>query len=209
MKREHDMLVHTRTIVAPDDGQPLLVGVRGDAPTSTGVYRFTNPRTGVTHRLTFGIQAWGSVDEGELRSEVTYAVSDEDAFRAERGGRRVAPETQLTPLTQLILSLNHLIDTGDYDDISIDEVYEWIEARSVLPALHARVGSDADLSLYLQDGVYVEWAGFYTARLWQLHSAYAGDHERRWGVRRLGLALLLAWTNEIIQLGSGWHAGRE
>ncbi|QDE27997.1 hypothetical protein FIV45_12300 [Paremcibacter congregatus] len=34
---------------------------------------------------------------------------------------------------------------------------------------------------------------------------YAGQHRRKWGVENNGLCLLLVWTNEIIQRGTGWY----
>jgi hypothetical protein len=41
--------------------------------------------------------------------------------------------------------------------------------------------------------------------LQRMCNAYSGDERKKWGVENSGLCLLLAWTNEIIQQGSGWH----
>ena len=45
------------------------------------------------------------------------------------------PKAKLTALTLLILELNHLIDTGEYNDMTIDEVYPQIENKNILPFL--------------------------------------------------------------------------
>jgi hypothetical protein len=41
--------------------------------------------------------------------------------------------------------------------------------------------------------------------MYQMYGGYAGNERRKWGIENLGLCLLLAWTNEIIQQGSGWY----
>jgi len=38
-----------------------------------------------------------------------------------------------------------------------------------------------------------------------MYEGYAGNERRKWGIENLGLCLLLAWTNKIIQQGSGWY----
>lgn len=43
----------------------------------------------------------------------------------------------------------------------------------------------------------------YEEKMNQIYNAYAGDERRKWGVQNLGLCLVLAWTNEIIQWGEG------
>lgn len=115
------------------------------------------------------------------------------------------PTVKLTALTLLILELNSLIDSKRYDDISIDEVYDWIDEESILPSLRERTGTDSDLSVYGAEGPYSNFSKFYHEEMKQLAGGYAGDHRRKWGVENLGLCLLLAWTNELIQGGAGWH----
>ena len=50
------------------------------------------------------------------------------------------PAVSLTYLTLLILQYNKLIDSGKYDDITIDEVQRHIEAGTVLEFIQERAG---------------------------------------------------------------------
>jgi hypothetical protein len=110
---------------------------------------------------------------------------------------------QLNALTLLILQLNILIDTGKYDDITIEEVYSHIDRGTILEFLKERGQGDIDLSIHLSEA-YGDFQSFYIKQLQSLYDAYAGDERRKWGVQNQGLCLLVAWTNEIIQQGSGW-----
>lgn len=115
------------------------------------------------------------------------------------------PKVKLQVLTLLILEINHLIDTGRYNDISISDIYREIEKGSVLRFLKEKAGSDIIiLGSLLEPDTYPNFEQYYSEQLQQLYNAYGGD-ERKWGVNNLGLCLLLAWTNEIIQHGSGWY----
>ena len=49
-------------------------------------------------------------------------------------------------VTWFILNINHAIDTGKYQDISLEEVKEHIDAGDLLPYLRERLGDDVDFS---------------------------------------------------------------
>ena len=153
-----------------------------------------------------------------LRNQIVHAndqaISEDDALRyvevaeaikKEISGLVRVPKFTLTSLTYLVLSLNSVIDTGKHQGITVDEIYEAIRAKNVLPFVKQRVGGDIDLSLYLKTDSYSEFIQFYNDELLAYCEAYGGDHRRKWGVENSGLCLLLAWTNEIIQKGSGWN----
>lgn len=110
-----------------------------------------------------------------------------------------------TALTLLILQLNSLLDTGKYDDISIEEVHEQIDNGNILRFLQERAGDDIDLSIHLNTDVYGDFERFYVEYLQSIYHAYAGNERRKWGVENKGVCLLIAWTNEIIQQGTGWR----
>ncbi|RLG44326.1 MAG: hypothetical protein DRN81_04780, partial [Thermoproteota archaeon] len=59
------------------------------------------------------------------------------------------PSVKLTALTLMILEINHLIDTGRYDNISIDEIKKEIEKGTVLQYLQEKAQEDIDLSIIL------------------------------------------------------------
>ncbi len=113
------------------------------------------------------------------------------------------PKVKLTALTLLIMEINRLIDTGKYNDISISDIYSAIQKRNIFGYLKERAGDDIDLSWLVQG--YRGFEEFYSERLEQLYNCYSGDERKKWGVQNLGLCLLLAWTNEIVQEGGGWY----
>lgn len=115
------------------------------------------------------------------------------------------PKVMLTAITLLILELNSLIDSGRFNDVTLDEVYEWIRDENVIHSLAERTKGHSDLSIYSVDGPFRNFVEFYHEQMKGIYDACAGDHERKWGVRNSGLCLLLAWTNQLIQQGSGWH----
>lgn len=106
--------------------------------------------------------------------------------------------------TLLILNLNHMLDTGKYDSITIEEVHRHIKDRSVLRWLREIGKGDIDLSGHLDTDVYGNFEELYSNYLQNMAGGYAGDERRRWGIEKRGLCFLIAWTNEAIQLGSGW-----
>ena len=115
------------------------------------------------------------------------------------------PRVKLTALTLLVLEINHLIDTGKYNHISISDIQNEIQKRNILRYLKEKAGNDIDLSLFLEGKAYQGFEEFYSERLEQLYNCYSGNERRKWGVENLGLCLLLAWTNEIVQQGAGWY----
>ncbi len=115
------------------------------------------------------------------------------------------PSIRLQSLTLTILQLNHLLDTGKYNDISTEDVKNEIEKGTILRYLKDKAKGDIDLSLFLESDTYPNFEKLYCEQLQSILEAYGGDERRKWGVEKLGLCLLIAWTNEIIQLGSGWY----
>ncbi|PMY45415.1 MULTISPECIES: hypothetical protein [Pseudomonas] len=110
---------------------------------------------------------------------------------------------KVTALTGLILQINKAIDSGKYNDITISEVHNAINSQGLLRFIKERCGKDVDLSIHLESNVYGDFEEYYEEKMNQFYNAYAGDERRKWGVENLGLCLVLAWTNEIIQWGEG------
>ncbi len=115
------------------------------------------------------------------------------------------PQIKLNRLTLLILEYNHLLDTGKYNHITIDDIHREIKKGTVLRYIAETAAGDADLSLYLDVKDELGFEQQYAKHLQSIHGGYAGQERRKWGVGNLGLCLLIAWTNEIVQQGSGWH----
>jgi hypothetical protein len=108
---------------------------------------------------------------------------------------------KVSALTLLVLHVNSLVDSGKYNDISIKDVHKAIEGKRVLRFLQERCGSDIDLSIHLESNTYGNFEDFYERSIGEIFGGYAGQERRKWGVENLGLCLILAWTNEIIQRG--------
>jgi hypothetical protein len=119
------------------------------------------------------------------------------------------PQFKLTQLTLLILEYNHLLDTRKYDYITIKDIHREIKNRSVLRYIAKEAADEADLSMYLDVEGNSDFENQYAQQLQSIYGGYAGQERRKWGVENLGLCLLVAWTNEIIQTGSGWHPNED
>lgn len=115
------------------------------------------------------------------------------------------------PLTLVVLTLTHLLDTGRFDSVTLDEVKARIADGTILRWLQTRTGDD-DLGLLdiLLDGkTYGDFERRYVTSLQAIEGGYDGQERRKWGVENRGICLLLAWTNEILQQGHGWLAPGE
>jgi hypothetical protein len=116
------------------------------------------------------------------------------------------PKQKLQVLTLLIMEFNHLIDTGKYNHISIEDIHKTIENKNIIEYLSNETSGDSDFSLFLKEGsLYSNYVKYYHEQMYNIYCASAGDERRKWRVENSGLCLLVAWTNEIIQHGSGWH----
>jgi hypothetical protein len=111
-----------------------------------------------------------------------------------------------TPLTLMILHLNSVLDSGKYDGITVEEVKDHIDDRSILPWLRQRAPElEDELREILDTDLYGDFEEFYVGQLQDILGGYGGRERRKWGVEKKGLCLLIAWTNEIVQRGSGWR----
>lgn len=115
------------------------------------------------------------------------------------------PSQKLTVLTLLILEYNSLIDSGKYTHITIKDIHNAIKNKNVIKYLKEVTGSDSDFSLFIDHVPYIKYVEEYNEQLYRLYGGYAGYEGKKWGVKNSGLCLLIAWTNEIIQQGSGWY----
>lgn len=105
-------------------------------------------------------------------------------------------------LTLLIYYLNRLLDTGRYDDITLEDVSSHIEDGSILQFIQTRAGEDVHFDIFLKSTTFGNFESFYVTYVQSLLDVY-GDN--KWGVSNRGLCLLIALTNEILQQGSDWR----
>lgn len=116
---------------------------------------------------------------------------------------RSPPEIPLNALTLMILELNALQDSGAYDDITVQDVRERIDKGSVLLWLQERTGS-----VHLGNS-YPGFEKWYLVYLQSIYDRDKSQQGQKWGARKKGLSLLIAWTNEIIREGKGWQANQD
>ena len=102
------------------------------------------------------------------------------------------PEVKLTALTLLVLRLNSLIDSGKFNDITIDEVYQWAEDRNILASLVERTKGNFSSGDYDEDGPYANFSSFYDDQMESLANATVWERVRRRKFR----ALLLVSMDE-------------
>lgn len=99
---------------------------------------------------------------------------------------------KIVKLTFLAFYLNSAMDSGRYDDLSLDEMNQHIEAKNVFEFLAERLKGDIDLSLYSADEIdelSEEW----------LDMMIALDERRKMGIGNRGLTLLIAYLLEGVQ----------
>ena len=104
---------------------------------------------------------------------------------------------RLINLTNLIIQLNKLIDTGKYTWISPRDVKQYVETGEIFRYIADRGKADIDLS-FLNGDIETEIA----TELRNVLIVNGGKEARNWGVVNSGLCLLLASVNELIQLGT-------
>ena len=114
------------------------------------------------------------------------------------------PTIHLDAITMILRNLTHLVDAGEYNDITIEDVHKHIENETVLRFLSELKGA-SELKAILESDLWIGFATFYTKSIKSIYYGYAGNERRKWGIENSGLCLLIAWTNEIIQMGSGWY----
>lgn len=145
-----------------------------------------------------------------------FSISENDAIEYYSLSKRLQkeiefiselPKFKLTALTLMIIEINHLIDTDKYNHITIDKIEQEIENGTVLEYLEKEAKDDVDLSMFLEGNASKCFNDYYIKQLQQLYNCCRGNERRKWGVENKGLCLLLAWTNEVIQRGSGWYPG--
>lgn len=95
--------------------------------------------------------------------------------------------------TFLLLQFVALADNPKYDSITFDEVFRHADAGTVPSFLKDRFGDELDTSIFeASDWLELseEWASF----------ANAFDTERKAGVYRRGVALLMVYALESLQI---------
>lgn len=190
--------------------QPIKMGPDG----ALGYFEYTGafiPRTkkAISHLRTLRNQAAHLPDSVLSIEDARGYVQLAQTIKKQIQSLTTIPQFKLTRLTLLILEYNHLLDTRKFDYITIQDIHREIENGSVLRYIAKEAADEADLSMYLDWEGSSDFEKQYAQQLQSIYGGYAGQERRKWGVENLGLCLLIAWTNEIIQAGSGWHPNED
>jgi len=93
----------------------------------------------------------------------------------------------------LLWELIAVLDTGKFDKLSIDDVRQHARGGTISKFLQNELGSSADLSL-LSDS---DWK---TLDEQVMSMDNATDASRKFGVKNRGIALLMAWALQGMQM---------
>lgn len=120
----------------------------------------------------------------------------------------------LSPLLITLRSICAILDSRKDEDISISEMGKHIKGGTVLEFIASFHEAREIKSVMKQTessplkNPYEDFDEYYVIHLQDLLDVYGADgSERR--IKNSGMCLLLVWTIEIIQMGSGWKASTE
>jgi hypothetical protein len=114
-----------------------------------------------------------------------------------------APPFPISYLTLMIFNLSSMLDSGKHDDISLEEVKQHIDVGDLITFLNKRAEQEADTfdnGFSVVEPTFINW---YVARLKDNCEVMDGRERRKYGVESRGLCLLISYTAEIIQGGTG------
>lgn len=114
------------------------------------------------------------------------------------------PAMQLNAITMILRNISVILDSNKYTEISIVEIHQYIENGTILDFI-STFDEARELNGIMESDLWEGFDKFYVQSLQSIYYGYAGNERRKWGIQNSGICLLLAWTNEIIQMGSGWH----
>ena len=96
-----------------------------------------------------------------------------------------------------------MLDSGKHDDISLKDVKEHLDAGDLIQFLNRRAKQDDgtfDNGFSEAEPTFIDW---YLARLKDNAKVLEGRERRKYGIESRGLCLLISYTAEIIQVGTG------
>ena len=99
------------------------------------------------------------------------------------------PNLKLNRLTYLIFEYNHLLDTGNYHHVSINDVHREIENGIILRYIGDIGGNEIDSSLIIDGKYELEFESRYVELLQSIYGGYAGKERRKWGVENNGICV--------------------
>lgn len=105
----------------------------------------------------------------------------------------------LSGYIKLMRDVNTLIDSNEYEHISIDDVYSAIEEGRLLTFLNDNTIDTVDISELYDTSKYGDFVKQFDKSVKKFYEKYYQKEESLFGVKNYGLCLLMAWTLAILK----------
>lgn len=102
----------------------------------------------------------------------------------------------VTLISNVMFGLAIMIDTGEHDGITLDEVKLHAFDGDLIEFLKAQAGGYFASNLFDEFPVFSRW---YAERIAEICTSMDRRERRKYGIEKRGLALLVAYTAEILQ----------
>jgi hypothetical protein len=100
----------------------------------------------------------------------------------------------ISSLTSVLFGLSALLDTGECDDISVQDVKQHALRGDLIAFLYEQ--GDFDTGVTKSNREFADW---YSAKIRDLCDVV--DERRKYGIENRGVCLLISYTAELIQQG--------
>lgn len=109
----------------------------------------------------------------------------------------------LSPMAITLRSISNILDSNKHTNFSVDEIGKHIKDGNILDFL-INFDEARELKSIIKSNQYEDFDKYYVIALQSFIDVYGADGSE-WGIKNSGICLLLVWTIEIIQMGSGWQ----
>jgi len=110
---------------------------------------------------------------------------------------------RLNDLTDLIIALNSMLDSGEHEDISVADVRAHINDGELFQYLLNQDPDNLRLEHLVQSNEELKYKLLSYYR--NIDAGYGNKVSGKWGVENNGLCLLIGWTASLIEAGPGWQ----
>lgn len=110
------------------------------------------------------------------------------------------PPFTLACLSMVLFGLSVLADSGETDDITIEEVKKHAYEGDLIEFLTAK-GGGVFASGFLEASSWKEFRAWYVEQIRDNCRSMEGRERRKYGIKNRGICLLISYTAEIIQQG--------
>jgi hypothetical protein len=108
------------------------------------------------------------------------------------------PPFHISYLAMMLFSLSAMLDSGQHDGITIDDVKRHARAGDLIKFLQDCNGGSFAMGITESNPEFGKW---YVQQICDNCKAMEGRERRKYGIQNRGLCLLISYTAEIIQQG--------